>query len=127
MVALLRLLEHREILVHLRLVLERRAVDALELRVFLVALVVGARDVREPERADVPRAHDVRPGAQIEEVAVAEERDLLALRDVREIADFEFARIPRPRSPSPPRRPLSASFTASSRETCTCARRCCSP
>ena len=96
MVALLRLLEHREILVHLRLVLERRAVDALELRVFLVALVVGARDVRELERADVPRAHDVRPGAQIEEVAIAEERDFLALGDVREIADFEFARIPRP-------------------------------
>ena len=45
MVALLRLLEHLEVVVQLGLVLERRAVDALELRVSFVALVVRAGDV----------------------------------------------------------------------------------
>src|SRR5215212_8504333 len=46
MVALLRLFEHREILIKLSLVLERRAVDALQLRVILVTFVVGAGDTR---------------------------------------------------------------------------------
>ena len=95
MIALFRLLQHGEVSLHLGLVLEGRAVDALELRVFLVALVIGAGDMGQPERADIPRAHDVRPGAEIEEVAVLEQRDVLALRDVLQIADLELRDIAR--------------------------------
>ena len=74
MVAPLGLLEHLEILVELGLVLERGAVDALELRVLLVALVVGAGHGGELERADVAGAHHVRPGAEVDEIAVLESR-----------------------------------------------------
>src|SRR5208337_4902638 len=93
MVAALRLLDHLEILVEGGLVLERRAVDALELRVALVALVVGAGHAGELERADVAGAHHVRPGAQVNEIAVLEISDLLALGNGFEVADLELARI----------------------------------
>ena len=46
MVALLRFLEHREVFVELRLVLEGGAVDALELRILFVAFVIGAGHIR---------------------------------------------------------------------------------
>ena len=91
MVAAFGLLEHFEILVECGLVLERGAVDALELRVFLVALVVGAGHGGELERADVARAQDVRPGAQVHEVAVPVVGNRLALGNVLEIADLELA------------------------------------
>ena len=93
MVALLRLLEHREVGLQLGLVLERGAVDALELRILFVALVVGAGDVGELERADVARAHHVRPGAEIDEVAVAKERNLARLGNVLEDVELELARL----------------------------------
>src|SRR5690242_19936214 len=96
MVALLRLLQHREVRVQLGLVLERRAVNALELRVFLVALVVRAGDVSELERAAVAGAHHVRPGAEVDELAVLEIRDLFAGRNLLKITELELTRIPRP-------------------------------
>ena len=71
----------REVFFELRLVLERGAVDALELRILFVAFVIGAGHVRELERADVAGAHDVRAGAEIDEFAVAIERDRFALRE----------------------------------------------
>ena len=92
MVALLRFLEHREVFVELGFVLESGAVDALELRVLLVAFVVGAGDVRELERTDVAGAHDVRAGAEIGEFAVAIEGDFFTLRNVLDDIEFEFAR-----------------------------------
>ena len=58
----------------LGLVLERGAVDALELGFLLVAFVVGAGDVGELEGADVAGAHHVRAGAEVSEVAVAGSR-----------------------------------------------------
>ena len=70
-VALLRLLQHREVFVELGLVLESGAVNALQLRILLVAFVISARHVRELERADVAGAHDVRTGAEIDELSVA--------------------------------------------------------
>ena len=94
-VALLRLFDHREIFVELGLVLERRAVDALELRVALVALVIRAGHGGELERAHVAGAHHVRPGAQVDEIAVLEIRNRLALGNGFEVADLEFARIAR--------------------------------
>ena len=84
-VALLRLLQHREVGLHLGLVLEGGAVDALELRVLLVAFVVGAGDTQQLERADVAGAHHVRPGAEIDEIAVLIERDLFAFGNVFEV------------------------------------------
>ena len=89
MVALLRLLEHREVGLQLGLVLERGAVDALELRVLFVAFVVGAGDVRELERADVAGAHHVRAGAEIDEIAVAIERNRFALGNVLDDIELE--------------------------------------
>ena len=90
MVALLRLFEHREVGLHLGLVLERGAVDALELRVLLVAFVVGAGHVRELERADVAGAHHVRPGAEIDEIAVLVVGDRLAFRDALDDVELEL-------------------------------------
>ena len=77
------------------LVLERGAVDALELRVLLVALVIRAGHGGELERADVAGAHHVRPGAEVNEIAVLEIGDLLAFGNVFEVADLELARIAR--------------------------------
>ena len=75
MIALLRFLEHREVVVELLFCFEGGAVNALELRILLVAFIVSARDAGELERADVSGAHDMRPGAKVDEVAVAIERD----------------------------------------------------
>ena len=92
MIALFRLLEQVEVGLHLGLVLEGGAVNALELRIFFVAEVISARDVGKLERADVARAHDVRPGAEIDEIAVGVERDFLALGNAVEDIKFELAR-----------------------------------
>ena len=90
MVAALGLLDHLEIFVHRGLVLERRAVDALELRAFFVALVIGGGHAGELERADVARAHHVRPSAEVNEIAVLEIRNRLALGNLLEQIQFEF-------------------------------------
>ncbi len=91
-VALFRLFQHAEMGLHLGLVLESGAVDALELRVLFVTEVVGAGDMGELERADIARAHDVRPGAEIDEIAVGIERDFLALGNAIEDIELEPAR-----------------------------------
>src|SRR4051812_4081563 len=93
MVALLRFLEHGEVFVELGLVLEGGTVNALELRIVFVALVVGAGDAGELERADVSRAHDVRAGAEIGELTVAIERDFFALGNVLDDIELELARL----------------------------------
>ena len=86
------LLQHVEVGLHLGLVLEGGAVDALELRIAFVAFVVGAGHVCELESADVAGAHHVRPGAQINEIAVLVVGDRLLLRNVLDDVQFEFAR-----------------------------------
>ena len=90
-VALLRFLEHREVVVEFLFRFERRAVNALELGILFVALVVSARHARELERADVSRAHDVRAGTQIDKVAAAIERNSLVRRNVFDDVDLVFA------------------------------------
>ena len=70
-----------EVLVQLLLRGERGAVDPLEHRVALVAAPVGAGERQHLEGLDVAGAVDVRAPAQIDEVAVLEERDLLVLGD----------------------------------------------
>ena len=95
-VAALGLLLELEPLLERGLVLEGRAVDALELRAFLVALVVGGGHGGELERADVAGAHHVRPGAEVNEVAVLEVGDRLALGDVLEQVELELAGVAGP-------------------------------
>ena len=92
-VAALRLFEHVEVGLHLGLVLERGAVDPLELRVVFVALVVGAGDMGELEGPDISGAHDVRAGAEVGEFAVAVERDDFAIRDVCDDIELELRRF----------------------------------
>src|SRR5437764_5086734 len=46
MVALLRFFDHREVFIQLRLFLESGPVNSLELRVVVVALIIGAGDTR---------------------------------------------------------------------------------
>src|ERR1044072_7809874 len=91
MVAFLRFLEHGEVFVELGLVLESGAVNALELRIVFVALVIGAGDAGELERADVAGAHDMRAGENIGEFAVAIERNFFALGNVLNDIELEFA------------------------------------
>ena len=77
-VALLRLLEHREVLVERALLRERNAVDALEHLVLRVAAPVGAGDRRELHGLDRAGAQQVRAGAEVGKVALRVEGDLLA-------------------------------------------------
>src|SRR6266566_7321259 len=91
MVALLRLLEHGEVVIEFLLRFEGSAVDALELRILFVAFIISAGDIREFERTDISGAHHMRAGAKVDEVAVAIERDLFARRNVFDDIELEFA------------------------------------
>src|SRR5689334_14801841 len=96
MVAALRFLDHREVRLHLGLVLERGAIDALKLRVLLVALVVRAGNVGQLVRADVAGAHDMRACTEIDEVAVLEIRNRLVFGNLREVTKLELAGVAGP-------------------------------
>ncbi len=75
MVALLHLLELREVRVERLLVEERRPVDALEHRVLRVAAPVRAGDVEELHHADAAGRGAVRAEAEVHPVAVPVERE----------------------------------------------------
>src|SRR5205085_7656948 len=92
MVALLRLFEHGKVVIEFLLCFEGSAVNTLELWVLFVAFVVGACDASESERADISGAHDMRPGAEIDEIAVAIERNGFARRNVFDDIELELAR-----------------------------------
>ena len=94
MVALLRLLELFEVFRQLRLVFKRGSVEALQLWIFVVALVECAGDRHEFDRLAVAGAGDVRASAEIPEVAILIQRNRLARGDVVEEVDLEFARAP---------------------------------
>ena len=109
-VAAFGLFEHGEVGLHLGLVLEGGAVDALELRVLLVALVIGAGHAGELERADVAGAHHVRPGAKVNEIAVLVNRRSARPRECSaRLPSLNLLGLPG-RSLKPPSRPLSASL-----------------
>ncbi len=88
-IAELRLLELHEVVGEFLLRRESGAVDALELLVGLVAAVVGAGDGEELEGLQLGGVADVRAGAEVGELAVGVERDLLALGDVGQAAQLE--------------------------------------
>src|SRR5581483_12424753 len=72
MVALLRLLELRQVRLQRLLVGPRGAVDALELLVVAVAAPIGARHLHQLEGvAELAGRRQVRPGAEIDELALA--------------------------------------------------------
>ena len=68
MVALLGFFELGQVLVQFLLGEERRAVDALQLRVLLVALPIRAGDREQLERLDLLGGRHVRAAAEIDEV-----------------------------------------------------------
>src|SRR3954447_13186154 len=84
MVALARLLEPREMRVEVFLRVEGGAVDAGQLLVLLVAAPVRAGETGQLERLDRLRVLQVRPAAEIGEVALGVERDV-ALGGVDEV------------------------------------------
>ncbi len=59
------LFQHREVGLEFSLVLERGAVDALQLGVPFIALVIGGGYVGESERPDISGAHDVWSGTEV--------------------------------------------------------------
>ena len=91
MIALLRLFEHLEILVHLVLLGECRAVDTGEHLLLFVAAPVCARDGDELERLDLARGGKVRSAAEVGECALLIEADLLALGKV--LNEFDLVRL----------------------------------
>ena len=90
-VALLRLLDAVEVLLQLVLRRERRSVDSAEHLVLRVAAPVRARRRRQFERLDRAGREEVRPRAQIGEVALPVERNLLALGHVA--YQFDLVRL----------------------------------
>ena len=85
-VAPLGLLETEEILVELLLARPGGAVDALQLSVVRVAAPIGSGHIHQLEGLpEPPRRGQMRPDAQIDEVALAVEADLLLGRDLADI------------------------------------------
>src|SRR3954453_6432832 len=87
MVAGTRLFDPAEVFVELLLRVEGGPVDGREHRAARVAAPVGAREVGEPERLDAPRARAVRAAAEVDERAVAVERDGLDALVAHEVLD----------------------------------------
>ncbi len=67
---------------------EGGTVDSLKLFILLIAAVIGTSDGEQLECFDLLGVVDVRAGAEIEELAVLVEADLLAFGDVVEAAEL---------------------------------------
>src|SRR5205814_7605540 len=86
MVAAFGFLEPEEILVELFLAWPSGAVDPLQLGVIRIAAPIGARDIHQLEGLSEPAGRgQMRADAQIDEVALAIEADLLLGRDLADI------------------------------------------
>jgi hypothetical protein len=98
MVAAFRVLDALEILFEVLFREEGGTVDALELRILLIAEPVGAGDAHDLEGLDAPGRGDVRAAAEVDKLAVAVEGDFVAglgkfLDEVdlhKVVADLEF-------------------------------------
>ena len=97
-VAALRVFDALEVVVEVFLREEGGAVNALELRVLLVAEPIGTRQAHDLEGLDAAGGGDVRAAAEVDELAVAVEGDFVAgLRELLDevdlhevVAGFEF-------------------------------------
>ena len=92
-----RLLEPLEVRVEVGLREERRAVDPGELRVLLVAAPVRPREPGEPKRLDRRGVLEVRPAAEVGEVALRVERDVA----VGGVDELDLVRLPLGLEPRP--------------------------
>ncbi len=90
-IATLSLIEHLEIRLQVRLVLEGGAINPLQLGVFLVTFVVRTGNGRQSKCADITRAHHVRPGAEVNEISVLIIRDGFPFGDVSQVAQLVTA------------------------------------
>ncbi len=83
-------------LAKLRLPLKGRPVNPLQLRILLIASVVGRGDTEEFEGLDVSGAGHMRSGAEVDEFTVPIKRNLFSLGDVSHSLDLEgLARLPK--------------------------------
>ena len=90
MVALLGLLDLGDVCLQVLLVEERSAVDALEHRAVGAAFPVGTGDREQLERADLAGVRDVRPAAQVDELALAiEAQDAELVQLFVDVLDLE--------------------------------------
>src|SRR5204862_7443418 len=89
MVAALGFLEPEQVLVEFLLVRPGGAVDALQLRVPGIAAPIGAGHIHQLEGLpEPPGRRQMRPDAQIDEIALAIEADFLTRRDLADIFGF---------------------------------------
>jgi hypothetical protein len=75
-VAFLGLLDVLQVIVKVLLGEERRSVDTLQLRILLISQPVRARDVEQLEGLDFPGRRNMRPAAEVGELAGAVNRNL---------------------------------------------------
>ena len=94
-VALFGLFELHEVCFEFFLAREGRAVEALELRLRLVAHVERRADRHQLHVLALRGVADVRSGAEVDEVAVSKRADLLAFGNLLQQVEFEGARIAR--------------------------------
>src|SRR5260370_13401621 len=86
MIAALRFFEPKEVLVEFFLARKGSAVDALQLGVFWVAAPIRAGDIHQLEAlAEITGRGQMRADAEIDEIALPVEADLLTLRDFTDI------------------------------------------
>src|SRR4029079_18277671 len=100
-VAALRLLDPMQVVLEVVGVVKGRAVDARQLRLRLVPARVGARQREELHRLDRLRVLEMRPAAQVDEVALRVERDV-SLRRVDELDLVRLPLLPQTLSPVAP-------------------------
>jgi len=87
-VALPGLLQLLQVIIELALVRKAGAVDALQHLVLLAAAPVGSGDLGQLERLDLTGLLEVRPGAQVGEIALAVKRDYGVFRELVDQLDL---------------------------------------
>src|SRR5882724_9760334 len=91
MITPLGLFKHLEIRLHLGLIFEGGAINALKLRVLLISLIISAGYMSKLVSPDITRAHHVWPRAQVNKVAVFVVRNRLAFGNVLDDVELELA------------------------------------
>ena len=89
------LIEAGEVFFELFLAFERRAVEPLQLAFLLIAEVERRRDRHQLHVLALRGVADVGAGAEVDEVAVLEARDLLAFGDLVDQVELEARRVAR--------------------------------
>src|SRR5262245_31953310 len=89
MVALFCLFNHGEVGLHLGVILKSSPIDALELGISLVTLIICARHVGKLEGANPPSVRNMRTSTKIGKVTVAIEGDHLPIGDIFDNIELE--------------------------------------